>query len=558
AALRHAGVPIAPNRRVSASGSINTWIAHGRRPLVPDSAYSRELRRRSPGAVTLYDADSPGSLGRAIEAALADPSRTMLAPGTPLGPTVEEVGRLYRRHFAGCAPARALPVDDRRWVVPGNRWDLLAGREPAEPPSVSVVIPYFEAQDRLDLVLAALSRQTHPASRLQIVVADDGSSVPPSVAAAQTLDTVVVRQSRDGFRAAAARNLGAAAAAGEVVVFLDGDTVPEPGFVSHLSRLPALTTDAVTVGRRRHADLAGWTPLALERWWDGSGPSPAELPEPGWLVDAYAETTDLLEGDHRSHRFLISAVLAMSRDLFTELSGFDERFRAYGGEDWELGHRAYVAGAVLAHVPEAVAWHDGPDWAGRTASGDPSAKNLETLTLTALLPDPEARGGGQWRLPAIAVELGFSDAAEVLATSRAAFAGDADTGVWVDHPEAAAVVRVLDDPRIQAGPVPREVLERARALLRLDAPARVTGLMRMAERADAYGPLTLPSGRFAPRRVARRSARWASSLGLDPDIVESLLFGGRDLPSPLPSHPVDLAHELKHVRGESAQDVSRS
>ncbi|MEJ7702687.1 MAG: glycosyltransferase [Geodermatophilaceae bacterium] len=56
----------------------------------------------------------------------------------------------------------------------------MADRWPAEPPTVSVVIPYYRDQRRLDLVLAGLSKQTHPPTRLEVVVADDGSPDPPT------------------------------------------------------------------------------------------------------------------------------------------------------------------------------------------------------------------------------------------------------------------------------------------------------------------------------------------------------------------------------------------
>src|SRR5580704_7818856 len=113
--------------------------------------------------------------------------------------------------------------------------------------------------------------------------------------------------------------------------------------------MPALCPDVIAVGRRRHACLTG----------PGAG---AVLPEPEWLSDAYRRSADLLHADARSYRYVISAVLSMNRRLFDELRGFDERFVGYGGEDWELAHRGYVAGAVLAHVRGAVAWHDGPHW----------------------------------------------------------------------------------------------------------------------------------------------------------------------------------------------------
>ncbi len=234
AVLRAAGVPVAPNRRVAASASVLSWVAQGRRPLVPASPYGLELAARMPGAVTLYEPDEPGALRRAVEAALADPSLTHVASDAGV-PTLEEVRAAYDEHLRHCGPPRPTPLGDGRWTVPGNRWDLLDGVAPHRPPSVSVVVPHYGpdgpggvAQQRLDLVLGALAAQDHDGS-LEVVVADDGSPVAPSTAAAGGLPVTVVRQERDGFRAAAARNLGVAASGGEVVLLLDGDTVPEPG-----------------------------------------------------------------------------------------------------------------------------------------------------------------------------------------------------------------------------------------------------------------------------------------------------------------------------------------
>ena len=48
--LRAVDVPIAPAAQVSASASINSWITAGRRPLVMDGRYSRELEAINPGA----------------------------------------------------------------------------------------------------------------------------------------------------------------------------------------------------------------------------------------------------------------------------------------------------------------------------------------------------------------------------------------------------------------------------------------------------------------------------------------------------------------------------
>ena len=267
-------------------------------------------------------------------------------------------------------------------TVPGNRFDLLAGRVPDSPPSVSAIVVHCAQPGDLRRTLDALAAQTHPGTRLEVIVVDDGSPRPPDVPAGVRL----LRQPDRGARPGAARTLGAGAAQGEVLCFLDADTAPEPGYVTALTRLPALAPEAVTVGRRRHADLDAAGALSA---------APAhELPEPGWLRDGYAATRDLLDADARAYRFVISAVLACSRGFFGEVGGFAD-FDRYGGEDWEWAHRAWLAGAILAHVPAAVAWHNGPDWGARRDAGERRrVKNDETRRLADLIGVAGSRGRG--------------------------------------------------------------------------------------------------------------------------------------------------------------------
>ena len=253
ARLLTVAVPVAPNRRVAASASIATWLAHGRRPLVAGSAYAVELDTLWPQTIQMYDADRPGALGAAIGLALEDPASTVLGEGIATGPSLAEVADAYTDYFRGVSAStvavKAIAVGAHRPVVPANRWDLLADHWPNAAPTVSVVVPYYESQRQLDLVLTGLSLQTHPAHRLQVVVADDGSRLSPDLAAAGQLDCRCVRQPDMGFRAAAARNLGAAAAEGQILAFLDADTIPEPDYVRQISRLPALLASALVVGR---------------------------------------------------------------------------------------------------------------------------------------------------------------------------------------------------------------------------------------------------------------------------------------------------------------------
>ncbi|QGU05342.1 glycosyltransferase [Corynebacterium comes] len=320
-------VPVCAHRHYSASGSLMTWLGAGRHVLVSDSPYTREMARQWPDRIGIV-ADWRDAL---LDAA-ASPTPPI---GTPDGWDWPEVA-------AGWSS-----VWERLW------------------PSVSVVIPYFNNPDGLREVVAAVRAQDYP-GQVEIVVADDGSTVPPP-----ELGCVVVRQEDLGFRAAAARNLGAAAADGEVLAFFDGDTAPCPGYLRAV--VPHVTANprAVVLGTRL------------------TGP---ERTEPAWLAQAWDRTGHLSRADETSWRFIISAVLTCGRTFFDQVGGFDSTMVGYGGEDWEFGFRAWHAGAGFVHEPRGVATHDEPDWGGRSA--DIAQKNAESLALAHRITHPSARPAG--------------------------------------------------------------------------------------------------------------------------------------------------------------------
>ncbi len=382
-------------------------------------------------------------------------------------------------------------------ALPGNRWDLLDGVHPVEPPRVSVIVAHYRQPAQLERTLAALRAQTHPAERLQIVVADDGSPERPVVPEGVEL----VTQSDEGFRLAAVRNLGARRATGDVLVFIDADTAPEPDFVRQIARLPALAPDVLAVGRRRHAHLGDAIDVStIESRGLAAWASRRELPEPAWLRDAYRRSADLLHADDRSYRYVIGAVMACSRSLFDATNGFDEGFTAYGGEDWEWAYRSWLAGALLAHVPGAIAWHDGPDIAGRTP-GALATANAEALRLADLIPVPGSAGHG---IPSAKVDIAVEPPADATEGQRFVAVDSA-----VAHVPGSAAA--WDGCR---GPA----FDRVRVRVELLRPVRVTGtglrdaVQRVSD--EGLGSLELWARggtalvRIVSQRAAARQARW--------------------------------------------------
>ena len=344
-------IPVCAHRHFSASGSLMRWLAAGRRVLVTDSDYAREVAEIFPDQVVTVT-DWPAALADAA----ADEGFA---------------ARVDKQHRWGW-PEVATAWQDL-WIEHFGPW--LRGNIPPEltdtpPAPVSVVIPYYNDIDSLRRVIAGVENNGH-GSDVEIIIADDGSTTAPEVTT--SLPVTVVRQDDLGFRAAAARNLGVRSARHEVVVFLDGDTVPRPGYLTAMSRWVTADPRCVVVGTRLQ---------------DGV--------EPQWLRDAWGYTDNLRLADETSFRFIISSVLATSKTMFNKVGGFDETMVGYGGEDWELGWRLWNSGAIFLHDPEAIADHLEPDWAAREKPEEMklAEKNAETIALASRITHPIARPAG--------------------------------------------------------------------------------------------------------------------------------------------------------------------
>ncbi|MBS3178304.1 MULTISPECIES: glycosyltransferase family 2 protein [unclassified Pseudoclavibacter] len=440
-------------------------------------------------------------------------------------------------------------------TVPGNRWDLAdadGADGGASARSVSVIVAHFEQQAELDRTIAALARQTHPTQLMEVIVVDDGSRVPPTVPA----DVRVLAQENLGFRAGSARNLGARAATGDILCFLDADTSPEPDYVARMAALPSSLPEAVVAGHRKHADFTG---VDVDAPVETAGPA-RELPEPSWLASAYRASRDLLDADDRSYRFVIGAVFSCTRWFFDETGGFDEDFLGYGGEDWDWASRAWLAGAVLAHEPLAVAWHDGPDWAGRS-SGDAKRqeqKNGETLLLAQKIGVVGSRPR--------ALRTVAADVVAVLASAPS----DGAAFVCVDSlleqlPHASVVVPAdthplfASDPRVlsASGPIPRgRVRIDVDAAVHFGSPVRsvqetgaatgtespAVGSTALQDAAARVGSSDLGAVRVGEHvtvrseRALRREERWGEAAGWRTECVTD------DAVRPLPADVSVAAH----------------
>ncbi len=220
---------------------------------------------------------------------------------------------------------------------------------------VSVVIPHYgDPAPTLELV-AALASELRPEDEL--IVADDCSPVPfPDADGVR-----VVRRARNGGFGAAC-NAGAAAASGDLLLFLNSDLGVAPGFVADLVAAaapwqPCVAGPRIIEGGRvdesaRHFptvthQVVEWL-IPLARWRDTRVLHEAVGHDLRAIEAADAVPTD----------WLVGAALLVPRAAFAAVGGFDERFHM-NSEEVDLQRRLRDAGVPAIHLPTVSVTHAG-------------------------------------------------------------------------------------------------------------------------------------------------------------------------------------------------------
>jgi len=370
-------------------------------------------------------------------------------------------------------------------VVHGNDWRSL---DPAPigdwvpTQRVTVVVPCYNGQEPLALTFAALANQTYPRDLFEVVVADDGSDPPITVPTGTPFEARVVAQERAGFGLARARNTGAAAATGSILVFLDCDMVPEPHHVEAHARWHHLNDRILTLGFRNHVDFSGITPddvRAASSVDDLVGGRNVSSPQ--WIEFHMSRTKDLTSTDTDLFRVVTGGNLGIARDFYDHLGGSDESFTQWGAEDTELGYRAFNAGGILVPERRALAWHQGEGAAG--PDPDEQRSQIEQRhKLAHLIAEKGFRrsvAGRTFTVPLVTASVdaagcSYDDVVERVENLLASGYHDLAVGISVsdDHPEAVRIRREFgSDPRVVL--TDDLLADVPHAAVRLDVPPRV-------------------------------------------------------------------------------------
>ncbi|MFE9674620.1 glycosyltransferase [Streptomyces sp. NPDC006259] len=237
--------------------------------------------------------------------------------------------------------------------------------------AVSVVVPTRDRTTRLLLTLTALGHQTLDRERFEVVLVDDA---PERGAVDQVLSALPaglpVRSATTGGRGVAcARNTGARLARGELLLFLDDDTMATPGLLE--AHLAAHRGTGATVVHGAVTDLSAFTltpePRPLRTALTGARGrtiEPATVADLDSAVPLLGPRRSFIERTARQVtrspeyaplRWLscIGTSTSVRRTVFEGVGGFDEHYgQLWGGEDLELGLRLAAAGAAFELLDE--------------------------------------------------------------------------------------------------------------------------------------------------------------------------------------------------------------
>jgi glycosyltransferase involved in cell wall biosynthesis len=178
---------------------------------------------------------------------------------------------------------------------------------------ISVVIPAYNGGHNLDECLNAIERLV--VSPSEVIVVDDGSNDGSIQRAAARGVRILATPGRQG--PAAARNIGAKAAKGDILLFLDADV--------------CVHADAT---ERVATTLADPEVDAVIGSYDEDPSSPDFLSQYKNLMHCFVHQT----GSSEASTFW-SGCGAIRRNLFLDMSGFDANYKRPAIEDIELGYR---------------------------------------------------------------------------------------------------------------------------------------------------------------------------------------------------------------------------
>ncbi|MFH1681225.1 MAG: glycosyltransferase [Candidatus Eisenbacteria bacterium] len=191
---------------------------------------------------------------------------------------------------------------------------------------ISVIVPVRDAEGTIGETLRSVFSSSDPPG--EVIVVDDGCA-DRSIEIARGYPVRIERTALPGG-VARARNAGARASRGSILLFVDADVVLEPGAIR--AAADALADPSVSVAVGLQSPVPPF-------------PNAASVYKNYWLHYTYRKRAERVA-------VLYSSAVAIRREPFERVGGFDPNYRTPNIEDSDLGKRLSDAGCRIAVVPK--------------------------------------------------------------------------------------------------------------------------------------------------------------------------------------------------------------
>lgn len=214
-----------------------------------------------------------------------------------------------------------------------------------EKPKVSIIIPAHNQFDYTYCCLSAIKKHTGNID-YEIVFVDDVSDDETAVIEEFISGINVIRNQENLFFVKNCNN-AAKIARGEYLLFLNNDTQVQAGWLSALLDIAENKPDCGLVGSKLLYPDGSLQEAGGIIWNDGLGCNYGKGNDP-WAPDYnYVRETDYISG----------ASIMISRKLWNEIGGFDERFAPAYYEDADLAFEVRKHGKKVYYQPKSVVIH---------------------------------------------------------------------------------------------------------------------------------------------------------------------------------------------------------
>ena len=232
-------------------------------------------------------------------------------------------------------------------------------------PKVSIIMPTFNGLELLKISIPAVLKTHYP--NIEVIVVDNGSSDGSVSFLSKVYPKVSVISLKENKGIVIPHNLGASAARGSLVSFLNNDMEVDPDWL--LPLVSAVESNECVAGcDSKYINY-------YER--DKIDPSCGA----GRFIDKYGNSVNRGGGEIDKGQFNIQEEIfhglsIFKKDLFMKVGGFDESFFGYYDET-DLCWRLHRLGYKILFVPESVIYHMG----SATSSIGGSKKKLKKIIM---------------------------------------------------------------------------------------------------------------------------------------------------------------------------------